>query len=184
MSAVFESPYKRQDGGVNWLLADFIVSPIVEVSSGRPFSVLTGSDLNLDFGSNTDRPSVVPSGGSTSLPTATSPFIDGVVFSAPDVCDATSPFVPSPFIGCRGTLGRNAFTRPGFVEIDLRISRKFYFSERWNLEFITDIFNIANRFNVGDVNPLCNPVAGSCTAGEPTAALDPRQFQFALKLNW
>jgi hypothetical protein len=43
-----------------------------------------------------------------------------------------------------------------------------------------------NRFNAGDVDPLCDPTAGStsCTAGQPTAALDPRTFQFALKLNW
>jgi len=36
---------------------------------------------------------------------------------------------------------------------------------------------------VADVNVLCNPLS-ACNAGEPTAALDPRQFQFALKINW
>jgi hypothetical protein len=45
------------------------------------------------------------------------------------------------------------------------------------------MFNLFNRFNVADVSPLCNPLSG-CRAGEPTAALDPRQFQFALKVNW
>ena len=50
---------------------------------------------------------------------------------------------------------------------------------------IADAFNLFNRFNVADVNPLCNPVGDTtCFAGEPTAALDPRQFQFALKINW
>ena len=69
--------------------------------------------------------------------------------------------------------------------VDLRISRIFPISERVNLVFIADAFNVINRFNVGDVSPLCNPLdASSCRAGEPTASLDPRQFQFALKLNW
>jgi len=181
-SAVFESPFKRQDGGINWLLADFVVSPIFEWASGRPFTVFTASDLNLDFASATDRPSVVSASGTG---TATSTFLPGVVFGVPDVCDRTSTFAPAPPFGCRGNLGRNALTRPDFINLDLRISRKFYFNERWNLEFITDIFNLANRFNVADVNLLCNPLAGStCSAGQPTAAFDSRQFQFALKLNW
>jgi len=46
------------------------------------------------------------------------------------------------------------------------------------MDFITDMFNIANRYNVAAVNPLFS------SAGQATAAYDPRQFQFALKLNW
>jgi hypothetical protein len=35
------------------------------------------------------------------------------------------------------------------------------------------------------VNQLCDPSAGStCSAGQPTAAYDARQFQFALKMSW
>jgi hypothetical protein len=67
----------------------------------------------------------------------------------------------------------------------LRVSRKFPVTERVNVEAIADAFNLFNRFNVGDVNPLCDPGAGStCFAGQPTAALDPRTFQLALKINW
>jgi hypothetical protein len=35
------------------------------------------------------------------------------------------------------------------------------------------------------VNPVCDSTAGSpiCAAGQPTAAYDPRTFQFGLKLN-
>jgi hypothetical protein len=40
------------------------------------------------------------------------------------------------------------------------------------------MFNVANRFNVQDVNPLFT------NAGQPTAAFDPRQLQIALKLTW
>jgi hypothetical protein len=188
-SAVFESPYKRSDDGA-WrkLLADFVVAPIIEVSSGRPFSVLTGTDFNLNLGSNTDRPSL-GSGGNGVV----SPFVPGVLFSVPDVCDTVIPPITvngvttpiSPPRGCVGNLGRNVFVRPGFFQVDLRVSRKFYLTEKVNLEFITDMFNLLNRNNVADVSPLCNPTDPSgCTAGQPTAALDPRQFQFALKFNW
>jgi hypothetical protein len=38
---------------------------------------------------------------------------------------------------------------------------------------------------VAAVNQLCDPTAGAtCFAGQPTAAYDARQFQFALKLRW
>jgi hypothetical protein len=58
------------------------------------------------------------------------------------------------------------------------VSRKFALGERVALTGIMDVFNVANRFNVADVNPLYTQ------AGTPTAAFDPRQLQFALKLNW
>jgi hypothetical protein len=181
-SAVFESPFDTKAAG--WyrkVLAGFVLSPIIEFASGRPFTVITGTDFNMDFGSNTDRPSVGAGGVS-------SPFIENISFTIPKTCDQTvqlgATSIAPPF-GCIGNLGRNPFTRPGITMVDLRISRSFPISERVNLVFMADAFNVINRFNVGDVSPLCNPMdASSCRAGEPTASLDPRQFQFALKLNW
>jgi hypothetical protein len=184
LSGVFQSPFDRSAGGWhNRFLADFTVAPIIEISSGRPFTVLTGTDFNLNFGSNTDRPSLAASGG------VTSPFLPAdKTFTIPTVCDDTVTLGTtsiSPPFGCSGDLGRNTFVRPNFASLDLRVSRRFYFGEKWNLEFIADSFNLFNRFNVADVSPLCNPLDPStCRAGEPTAALDPRQFQFALKVNW
>jgi hypothetical protein len=189
-SAVLQSPYRQSDEGA-WkkLAADWTFAPIVEWSSGRPFTVLTGTDFNLDFGSNTDRPSVGVSGGVPSL------FIPEVTaFTPPTVCP-TDPLTGNPtntiftglpipsFFGCTGNLGRNKFFRPPFFTWDLRVARKFSITERWSVEFIADMFNLTNRFNVADVSPLCNPLS-SCRAGEATAALDPRQFQFALKISW
>jgi hypothetical protein len=61
---------------------------------------------------------------------------------------------------------------------DLRVAKRINFSERFNMDFIVDMFNIVNKFNVSAVSPLFS------NAGTPTAAYDPRQFQFALKMNW
>ncbi len=194
-SAVFQTRYHMSDSGF-WkkLVADTTVAPIIEVSSGRPYNVLIGSDTNLDFGSATNRPSVLPAGASVPPgfpPAVKSPFIKNSEFILPTNCinSAGTPFgpfptVPSPPFGCTGDLGRNAFTKPMFFQVDLRISRQFAITERLRLEVIADGFNLLNRFNVSDVNPLCDPTAGVCTAGQPTASFDQRQFQFALKLNW
>jgi hypothetical protein len=159
-----------------------------------PYNALIGSDANLDFGTATNRPSVSPAGTPepTEFPTPVkSPYIKGVEFVIPTVClgNDLKPFgpylsVPSPPFDCVGDLGRNAFTRPGFFQTDLRIARKFPINGRWNVKVIGDSFKMLNRRNISDVNPLCDPTSGSCTAGTPTASYDPRTFQFALKINW
>ena len=77
-----------------------------------------------------------------------------------------------------GNLGRDAGLKPWTFFNDLRVSRRFKIYERMQLEGIMDVFNVVNKFNVADVNPLWNQ------AGTPTAAYDPRQFQFALRLSW
>jgi hypothetical protein len=163
------------------LVADFSVAPVIELSSGRPFTVLTGTDYNLNFSSNTDRPSVGPVG-------VQSPYIPGVRFTLPTVCDQTVSLGPnsiSPPLGCTGNLGRNSFTRPGFAQFDLRVARKIPLRERWNVEVIADAFSLFNRFNVSDVNPVCDAADPSaCQADQPTAVCDPRTFQLALKINW
>ena len=153
------------------LLNSWTVAPIIEFGSGRPFAILTGSDTNFDSGSNTDRPNVVPAGTKTdscgNAPVASKYSPTGFLQAACFI-DGTVP----------GNLGRNAGTRPGTVFTDLRVSRKFALGERVTLNGILDVFNVVNRFNVADVNPLYTQ------AGTPTAAFDPRQLQFALKLNW
>jgi hypothetical protein len=64
------------------------------------------------------------------------------------------------------------------VFTDIRVSKRLHISEAVSADAILDVFNLINRFNVSDVNPLYTQ------AGTPTAAFDPRQLQFALKLNW
>jgi hypothetical protein len=184
-SAVFQSVNaSRGDSAWKHFVGGFTVAPIIEVSSGRPFNVITGTDTRLDLGASQARPSIVSGGGTTS------PFISGVQFGVADVCLANdgSPFsVPgvSPPAGCNGSLGRDRFFTPGFFQFDLRLAKQIPFGERLRLQLIADGFNLFNRTNVAAVNQLCDPTAGAtCLAGQPTAAYDARQFQFALKLYW
>jgi hypothetical protein len=182
-SAVFQSPQgKGGDGFAKRLLGGFTFAPIIEVASGRPYNVITGEDTRLDLGASQARPSV---GGAT-----TSPFIPGVTFGVASTCLTNTgaafsvPGVAPPG-GCDGNLGRNAFTSPGFFQIDLRVSKAIPLGERLHLDLIADGFNMLNRLNILSVNQLCDPTSGAaCSAGQPTASYDARQFQFALKLAW
>ena len=185
-SAVFTTSQAKSGEGV-WkhFLGGFTLAPLIEVSSGRPFNVITAEDTRLDLGASQARPSLVASAGTTS------PFISGAHFGVANACfTATYPTtftVPliTPPAGYIGSLGRDAFTGPGFFTIDMRLAKRIPLGERWSMDLIADAFNLLNRTNIAAVNPLCDPALGStCLAGQPTAAYDARIFQFALKVHW
>ena len=198
-SAVYMSPAQESASGF-WgkFFANFTVAPVFEMSSGRPYNILLGYDTNLDFGSSTGRRSFVKVDGAAAPVGSTfSKYIPGYAFTIPNNCVSSKeqsfgpyPFVAVPPYGCVGTLKRNPFARPGYVDVDLRIAKTIPIHEQGTLQIIADAFNLMNRFNVSDVNPVCDPTAGlssvvnSCAAGQPTAAYDPCTFQFALKVNF
>jgi hypothetical protein len=183
---VFQSPSAKQ-GDSTWkhFIGDFTLAPIIEVSSGRPYTLILGTDFRLDLGASSGRPSVGAGG-------APSNFIHGVTFTVPTNCLTNAgtsfsvPGVTTLGFGCDGNLGRNPYVTPGFFQLDLRLSRRFAMGERVKLDVIADGFNLLNRQNVAAVNQVCNPSdpSGCLAAGQPTASYDARQFQFALKLSW
>jgi hypothetical protein len=181
------SPHSAGQGFLSSLFSNFTFAPLWEVSSGRPFSVISGEDTRLTINPSEARPSVAPAGTAGAT---TSPYIHGFAFVNASVCltnSGQSFTVPgiTPPIGCDGNLGRNRFTMPMFFQFDMRISKGINLGERLRLDLIADGFNLFNHTNIAAVNQLCDPTGGpACTAGQSTAAYDARQFQFALKLNW
>jgi hypothetical protein len=170
-SSVYQSGKVGGSGFASKLLSDWTFAPIIEASSGRPFNILTGTDRNFNFSTNTDRPLIVPAGTATNScgdPVVASSFSPTGFFQLP--CFLNGTF--------NGNLGRNSAVRPKTIFTDLRVARRIHLGERVNLDGTMDVFNIINRFNVADVNPLFT------NAGQPSAAFDPRQFQFGLKLSF
>jgi hypothetical protein len=114
---VYKTPFEQTSPGFKKVLANITFAPIVELGSGRPFNILTGTDTNLDSSSNTDRPNVDPATGVLTLPR----------------------------IGQIGSLGRNAGTTPGFASFDMRIAKFLPIGERVRIDFISEVFNLFNR---------------------------------------
>jgi hypothetical protein len=182
-SGVYQSGHVAGEGFTSKLLSNWTVAPIIEISSGRPYNLTTGVSDNFQFVSSGGRPNVVPAGTPTNAcgyPTVASSVSPTGFFQEPCFADLTPTQLASPnaLLLLDGNLGRNAGIMPYTVFNDLRVSRRIYFGERTSLDGIVDMFNLANRFNVSAVNVLFT------NAGQPTAAYDPRQFQFALRLNW
>jgi hypothetical protein len=176
-SGMYQTGKLPGSGFLSQLGSNWTFSTIVEVASGRPFNIITGSADNFQFSPSTSRPNVVPAGtpttacGGQAVPSKFSPT---GYFQEP--CFATN--FDGTLLSLDGNFPRNGGVRPWTVFNDLGVSRRIYLGERINLDLRADIFNLANKFNVVDVNPLFN------AAGQSTAAGDPRQFQFAAKINW
>lgn len=82
-------------------------------------------------------------------------------------------------------VGRNTGRGFDFASLDLRLSRRFRFTERLGLEVLAEGFNVLNRSNLA----IPNNTFGTGTTplssfGQATAAFDPRQFQFGLRLSY
>jgi len=180
-SGVYQTGRLGGSGFVSKVFSYWTFAPLLDIGSGRPFNVLTGGGDNLQLSALTSRPNTTidPACGavyhSKQSPSGTfqQPCILGFLPSA------TNPFGTTPtLLQLDGNLGRNAGIMPWTAFGDIRVSKRVYFTERFSADFIVDMFNIANRYNVAAVSPLFT------NAGQPTAAYDPRQFQFAMKINW
>ncbi|MGB9071163.1 MAG: TonB-dependent receptor [Terriglobales bacterium] len=179
-SGVYQTGKLTGGGFASKLFSDWTFAPLVEISSGRPLNIITGNMNNFQFESKVVRPNttVNPACGavvnSSQSPTG--------VFQEPCYQAFTPgglpPFPFVPLTGLDGNLGRNAGISPWTAFGDIQVSKRVYFGERVNMDLIADMFNIANKYNVAAVSPFFQ------NAGQATAAYDPRQFQFALKLNW
>ena len=171
-SGVFSAPSEwKSAGGLKSFLRGFSFAPIVEVASGRPFNILAVGDANGDFQSTNERPSVLSDGR--------------LCATGVDVGCLQGVFPAN------GSLGRNLGITHGYFSVDARLTRQIHVGERLRLDIIVEGFNLFNRFNEASANPFYQVVnAFAQRAGnghyysQPTAAFDPRQFQFGLKLNF
>lgn len=173
-SGLLASPAAWRSGdGWQKFFADFTLAPIFEISSGRPLNILSNQDTNNDQSNQTDRPSVLSDGTlCVAGTTGCAPLISNGVFTA-------------------GSLGRNLGITHRYMSLDMRLTRGVRIGERLRLDIIAEGFNLFNRFNEGSASPFIDDVkafgqraANGRYYSRPTAAFDPRQFQFGLKLNF
>ena len=90
-------------------------------------------------------------------------------------------------------LPRNYFKMPAIINTDLRVSRRFRFTETTNLEILGEVFNLFNRTQVTNVDNLIYTVSGTnltyrSTFGSFTEAggtlFRERQVQFAVRFEF
>ncbi|HKS27996.1 MAG TPA: TonB-dependent receptor [Pyrinomonadaceae bacterium] len=82
-------------------------------------------------------------------------------------------------------VGRNTGRGFDFASLDLRLSRKLLFKERFQLEMIVEAFNVLNRANLQLPNNIFGIGQTPLPAfRQPTATADPRQLQLGLRFSF
>jgi hypothetical protein len=151
---------------------DFTISGIVQMQSGRPFTVALLPEVDnsntgrssLGFGGN-DRPNV---NGSTAAddPGANQWFNTGA-FSM-------------PAFGTFGNAGRNILEGPGYQNVNLALLKRVPLPGRTSLQLRAEAFNLLNRTNFD----LPDNFFASPTFGQILSAGTPRHVQFGARLTF
>jgi hypothetical protein len=79
-----------------------------------------------------------------------------------------------------GNSSRNPVRGPGLQDADLMIGKTFRITERMNVEFRAEAFNVSNTPPLNDPNGSF----GSAAFGSITAAGNPRVFEFVGKFHF
>jgi outer membrane receptor protein involved in Fe transport len=109
-----------------WYTRHFILSSIITLQSGRPFTIFYGNNTFNDVaGGATDRVGGSPVAGS---------------------CTSTAT--------CNTVIPRNTYIGDPLYTWDLHLSRYFQLTERMKLELSVDAFNLLNRSNVDEVTSV------------------------------
>jgi hypothetical protein len=174
-SGVWSAPASFKSGNfVQKMMQDMSIAPIIELSSGRPFNIITNVDANNDQSSQTDRPTVTNSG----------------LLCVPGTTGCDTPLIVNGRFAT-GNLGRNMGLTNGYAAFDLRLTRTVRFGEKIRLDLIAEGFNLFNRFNEASASPFMNDVNATNRRSNneryysrSTAAFDSRNFQFGAKLSF
>jgi hypothetical protein len=179
-SGVYQTAKVGGDGFGGKLLSNWTFAPLIEFASGRPFNIITSNGDNLQLSSLTGRPNTFVNPACTAFGNqpVNSKFSPTGVLQEPCILPFVLTGTTPTLQQLDGNLGRNAGLTPWTVFDDLRVAKRIPVGERVNLELIAEVFNLANRYNVAAVSPLFT------NAGQATAAYDPRQFQFGMKIAW
>jgi Carboxypeptidase regulatory-like domain/TonB-dependent Receptor Plug Domain len=179
ISASYELPFGRGKalfGGASGLAervaGGWQLNGIAALLSGFPLTPGDGSNNSGNGDTrNPDRPSLNPS------------------FSGPVVTGNPNQWLnPSAFMlstpGTWGNLGRGAYRGPGLANVDLSLFKRIAVSEKVNLQFRAEFFNVQNRANFATPNlTMFSSGAVSPTAGLISSTVtSSRQIQFGLKL--
>ncbi|HEY6344378.1 MAG TPA: carboxypeptidase regulatory-like domain-containing protein [Bryobacteraceae bacterium] len=144
VQASFDLPGVRAGRVLSFLTRNWTIAGVGAVRSGFPFTVYTPGGMKGYSRANITDPALTR-GNRTPGP-------GGVyLLSLAGFSGVGGPGVPS---------GRNAFTGPGFVNLDAGVSRSFGLHplpESWRLTFRADFFNVMNHANLNAPFPVYVP---------------------------
>jgi len=184
MSYVYTIPKFLKDGpsAARYILNDWSTTGLVQYRSGDPLTIFS-SNNNLD-GSAQNRDRAVIGGGSAYGNSACA------VGAANCKSWMNQASFSNPASGGYGNVVKGSFVGPHYIDWDASLARKFAFTERTDLVFRAEYFNLMNHTNLGDPGTTVGSSLGKITSTSPqnwagTAPQnDPRIAQLSLKLEF
>jgi hypothetical protein len=195
-SYVWESPSLKSSGSwMHYLLGDYELGGIISAASGRPITVLQGTELS-GTGIGNDRGTFIPGVdpySATSCGTTVNcvSWLNPAAFQPSKVGGVNNPLIYGTF----GDVGKNVLRLPHTANWDMQLAKNFPITERFRLQLRVEYFNVLNHPNfapestsTGTVNTTdqissfdklnSNAAFGTFRAGQ---AGDPRIAQLAAK---
>ena len=149
-----------------WKISGWEIAGLVRVQSGDRVAVSQATNSNSNLGYGTQRPNRISDPNDFANRSVAQWFNKAAFTAAPQ------------FI--LGTSSRDPVRGPGLADADLMLGKIFHVTERINLEFRAEVFNVTNTPPLGDPNGSF----GSAAFGTITSAGNPRDFEFAVKLHF
>jgi hypothetical protein len=188
LSLNYELQYGKEFTGIKkTFLSGWQTNMITAWQSGKPFTI-------VNTGAGADNP-VESDGKQHGFNNRATPQNSGGQDRPDQIGDArlghktlahffdTTQFAPQP-LGTIGTAQRNSLFGPDFRHVDLSLFKNFPVTERVNVQFRVESFNISNtpNFYIGNGSSgasFGNPAFGGVSQTDPNYT--PRQYQFAIK---
>jgi len=149
-----------------WKITGWQVAGLVRVQAGDAVAVTQATNNNSSLGYAVQRPNRSSNPNDFDSRTVARYF-------------NTSAFTAAPQFVI-GNSSRNPVRGPGLQNADLMVGKTFRLTERWNIEFRAEVFNVSNTPPLNDPNGSF----GSAAFGSITSAGNPRDFEFVAKLHF
>ena len=183
VTANYELPFGKNSRGLTKkMINGWQVNSINVWSTGLPFSVVNSTDVAGTLIGGNDRPNQLVAHPMKSNPSIKQ-FFNVNAFQAQTPGTYGAPLGSA--VGTVGTLAerRNQLYGPHYRHFDLSLSKTISLTERYNMEFRAESFNITNTTNFS----APDATLGDATFGQLTSTnstIPSRQIQFALKLHY
>jgi hypothetical protein len=187
LSLNYEFQYGKEfTGAKKAFLGGWQVNTITAWQSGKPFTIInSGSGVDNPEGLGFSNRAVPQNSGGADRPDT----IGSTHISNKNISHFfnTAAFAPQP-LGTIGNTQRNSLAGPHFRHVDLSLFKNFPVTERVNMQFRVESYNISNTPNFFIANnnssnqQFGNSAFGTISATDPNYT--PRQYQFALKLQF
>jgi hypothetical protein len=149
-----------------WNISGWQIAGLVRIQAGDAVPVSQATNNNASLGFAVQRPNRIGDPNVLATLTASHWFNTAAFSNAPQFTIGTS--------------SRNPVRGPGLQDADLMVGKTFRTTERYNVEFRAEVFNVTNTPPLNDPNGSF----GSPAFGSITSAGGPRDFELALKVHF